>query len=244
MDKQAYPLGSLPAEIREENMGEISFSNHISNKKSAINSKAKLAGVAKHNLRKYHSQDYSRDNITLLYGTTNLMQDVKNVYRKEFDAALHEYNAKQTRPERRIGDYFEHVSETEQDMAVEVIIQCGDKKFWEQNSGDKIFMKQVYKQLLLKLQEYLPDFKIANAVIHFDEASPHMHVVGVPVGRGFKRGLSTKVSKRSVFTPQVLSEVLQDKMRADANYYMKAIFQQELRNFAVPRKRKREKTMT
>ena len=52
------------------------------------------------------------------------------------------------------------------DMAVEVIIQCGDKKFWEQNSGDKIFMKQVYKRLLLKLQEYLPDFKIANAVIH------------------------------------------------------------------------------
>ena len=50
---------------------------------------AKLAGAAKHNLRKYHSQDYSRDNITLLYGTTNLMQDVKNVYRKEFDAALH-----------------------------------------------------------------------------------------------------------------------------------------------------------
>ncbi len=210
-------------------MGEISFSNHISNKKSAINSKTKLAGVAKHNLRKYHSQDYSRDNITLLYGTANLMQDVKNVYRKEFDTALHEYNAKQTRPERRIGDYFEHVSETEQDMAVEVIIQCGDKKFWEQNSDDKIFMKQVYKQLLLKLQEYLPDFKVANAVVHFDEASPHMHVVGVPIGRGFKRGLSTKVSKRSVFTPQALSEVLQDKMRADASYYMKAIFQQEVR---------------
>ncbi len=210
-------------------MGEISFSNHISNKKSAINSKTKLAGVAKHNLRKYHSQDYSRDNITLLYGTANLMQDVKNVYRKEFDTALHEYNAKQTRPERRIGDYFEHVSETEQDMAVEVIMQCGDKKFWEQNSDDKIFMKQVYKQLLLKLQEYLPDFKVANAVVHFDEASPHMHVVGVPIGRGFKRGLSTKVSKRSVFTPQALSEVLQDKMRADASYYMKAIFQQEVR---------------
>ena len=210
-------------------MGEISFSNHISNKKSAINSKAKLAGVAKHNLRKYHSQDYSRDNITLLYGTTNLMQDVKDVYRKEFDAALHEYNTKQTRPERRINDYFEHVSETEQDMAVEIIIQCGDKGFWEQNMDDRIFMKQVYKQLLLKLQEYLPDFKIANAVIHFDEASPHMHVVGVPIGRGFKRGLSTKVSKRSVFTPQVLSEVLQDKMRADANHYMKAIFQQEVR---------------
>ena len=42
-------------------MGEISFSNHISNKKSAVNSKTKLVGVAKHNLRKYRSQDYSRD---------------------------------------------------------------------------------------------------------------------------------------------------------------------------------------
>ena len=63
----------------------------------------------------------------------------------------------------------------------------------------------------MKLQEYLPDFKIANAVVHFDEASPHMHVVGVTVGRGFKRGLSTKVSKCSVFT------------------HMKAIFQQEVR---------------
>ena len=74
-------------------MGEISSAT-ISAIRKAINSKAKLAGVAKHNLRKYHSQDYSRDNITLLYGTTNLMQDVKNVYRKEFDTALHEYNAK------------------------------------------------------------------------------------------------------------------------------------------------------
>jgi len=34
------------------------------------------------------------------------MQDVKDVYHREFDAALHEYNKKQTRPERRIGDYF------------------------------------------------------------------------------------------------------------------------------------------
>ncbi len=73
-----------------------------------------------------------------------------------YPAALHEYNTKQARPERRIDDYFEHVSDTEQDMAVEIIIQCGDKKFWEQNRDDRIFMKQVYKQLLLKLQEYLP----------------------------------------------------------------------------------------
>ncbi len=40
-----------------------------------------------------------------------------------------------------------------------------------------------------------------------------MQVVGVPVGRGFKRGLTTKVSKRSVFTQESLSKVLQGELR-------------------------------
>ena len=42
-------------------MGNISYTAHVSNKKSAITSKTKLAAVAKHNLRKYKSSDYSKD---------------------------------------------------------------------------------------------------------------------------------------------------------------------------------------
>ena len=57
-------------------MEKISYSAHISNKKSAINSKVKLAGVAKHNLRKYHSSDYSQKEVVLLYGTDNLMKEL------------------------------------------------------------------------------------------------------------------------------------------------------------------------
>lgn len=49
--------------------------------------------------------------------------------------------------------------------------------------------------------------------IHYDKASPHMHVVGVPVGKAFKRGLSTKVSKRSVFIQEILLKILQGKLR-------------------------------
>ncbi len=33
-------------------MNEVSYSAHISNGKSALNSKGRLSGVAKHNLRK------------------------------------------------------------------------------------------------------------------------------------------------------------------------------------------------
>lgn len=69
-------------------MEGISFTAHVSNKKSAITSKSKLAGVAKHNLRKYKSEEYSAENIFLIYGTDNLVQDVKAVYHQEFDEAV------------------------------------------------------------------------------------------------------------------------------------------------------------
>lgn len=210
-------------------MEQISYSAHISNKKSAITSKAKLAGVAKHNLRKYRSPDYSLEEVVLLHGTDNLVKDVKRVYREEFDEALKEYNAKQTREDRKIGDYFSHVSEKQQDMAVEIIFQIGDKEYWEENYFEREQINTVFQMMLDKLQELMPDFVVANAVVHYDEASPHMHVVGVPVGRDFKRGLSTKVSKRSVFTQETLSKVLQGELRDSAEVFVRWFFDAKLK---------------
>lgn len=135
------------------------------------------------------------------------------------------YNDNQKRTDRKIDDYFEHVSAKEQDMAVEIIFQIGDRKFWQENGGDKVYMQCIYEAMLSELQCKLPDFKIANAVIHMDEDSPHMHVVGVPVAIGFKKSLFKQVSKRSVFTPETLSKILQDELREFANqrvaYFMR-----------------------
>lgn len=209
-------------------MGNVSYSAHISNGKSAITSKKALTGVAKHNLRKYKSADYSSDNIRLIYGTTDLFQDVKRVYHREFDDVVKEYNSRQKREDRKIKDYFEHVAGLNQDMAVEIIFQCGDKKYWDEHWKNKNYMSEVFDYILECLQKLLPEFKIANAVIHFDEASPHMHVVGVPVWEGAKRGLSKKVSKRNVFTSQTLSVILQDKLRAEASYGFECYFKEQL----------------
>ena len=55
-----------------------------------------------------------------------------------------------------------------------------------------------------------------------------MHVVGIPVWEGAKRGLSKKVSKRNVFTPQTLSVILQDKLRAEASYGFECYFKEQL----------------
>lgn len=209
-------------------MGNVSYSAHISNGKSAITSKSKLLGVAKHNLRKYKSPEYSSDNILLLRGTEDLYQDVKNVYHQEFDEVVQQYNQKQKRADRRIGDYFEHVANLNQDMAVEIIFQCGDKEFWEEHTDKKEKMYNVYAYLLSTMEKLLPNFKVANAVIHFDEASPHMHVVGVPVWEGAKKGLAKKVSKRNVFTPESLSVILQDKLREEAGSCFKFNVKEEL----------------
>ena len=210
-------------------MEGISFTAHVSNKKSAITSKSKLAGVAKHNLRKYKSEEYSTDNIFLIYGTENLVQDVKAVYHQEFDEALKVYNENQTRADRKIEDYFEHVANKEQDMAVELIIQIGDRAYWQQHYENKCYMKKIYSMMLAELQYLLPEFVVANAVVHMDEDSPHMHVVGVPVATGYKKGLFKQVSKRKVFTKEVLSEVLQDELRAVANTKVRIAFDEQIR---------------
>ncbi|NLK71946.1 MAG: mobilization protein [Clostridiales bacterium] len=210
-------------------MEGISFTAHVSNKKSAITSKSKLAGVAKHNLRKYKSEEYSAENIFLIYGTDNLVRDVKAVYHQEFDEALKVYNENQARADRKIEDYFEHVANKEQDMAVEIIIQVGDRAYWKEHCENKVFMRRIYRMLLEELQYQLPQFVVANAVVHMDEDSPHMHVVGVPVGIGYKKGMSKQVSKRKVFTREVLSIVLQDKLRAFANQKAEIVLGEQIR---------------
>ena len=100
---------------------------------------------------------------------------------------------------------------------VEIIIQIGDREFWKQYDDMKSYIKLSYQIMLDKLMKILPQFVVANAVIHLDEDSPHMYIVGVSVADGYKKGLSKQVSKRKVFTKEVLSRVLQDELREVAN---------------------------
>ena len=73
-------------------------------------------------------------------------------------------------------------------------------------------MTNVYKQQVDNLEMLVPNFKIASAIIHYDETSPHMHIVGVPIKEKNKYGMDLQVGKSDVFTKDSL-KVLQDKMR-------------------------------
>lgn len=201
----------------------LSYSFHVGNKGHALTTIAKVSGASKHNLRKYKSESYNENSIVQLLGSDNILNDVKQIYHQEFDEAVKEYNSQQSRTDRKINDYIQHVSEQKQnDVAVEIIIQVGDKDFWKNKiSFEKMEMTQVFQSQLECLKHFCPNFKIANAVVHYDEASPHLHIIGVPVANGYKKGLSKRCAKTRIFTQQSLSD-LQDKMRSMAQLQMKS----------------------
>ena len=184
--------------------GTTSFSNN------AIQNANDLSRVNKHNLRYYDNQ---RELITTIYGTNDIIEDVKQVYLDEFEQARIEFNNKQTRNDRKIENYFQKVCDSQNDIACEIIIELGDMDFWQDKDNEYRYkMTDVYNEQIQDLVKILSTFKIANATIHFDETSPHMHVVGVPVIENCKRGMKKQVGKSQLFTKTLLSEI-QDKMR-------------------------------
>ena len=187
--------------------GNVSGGTSLSN--NAIQNANGLSKVNKHNLRDYDNQ---RELITTIYGTNDIVADVKQVYLDEFEQARIEYNSK-TRADRQVKDYFKKVCDSQNDIACEIIIELGDMDFWNDKDDEyKFKMVDVYREQIEDLVKIVPTFKIANATIHFDETSPHMHVVGVPIIENCKRGMKKQVGKSQLFTKTLLSEI-QDKMR-------------------------------
>lgn len=162
-------------------------------------------------MRKY---DEEQDWICTIKGTSSIVEDTKNLYFELFEEARIKYNEKQKRNDRKIENYFNHISnDNKRDLACEIIIGLGDMDFRaEQDDEFKKKMIQVYKEQILDLENVVPNFKIANATIHFDESSPHLHIVGVPFKDGSKNGMERQVVKSDVFTTDSLRSI-QDQMR-------------------------------
>ena len=207
----------------------LSYSFHIGSKKHAITSLKKLESVSKHNLRKFQSKIFDGSKNELLIGSNDLVKDTKKFYNDFFKNALDEYNSKQKRSDRKIKNYFNHVcDDVQKHIAVECIIQVGGYDFWEnKNLDERKKMTPIFKNQIEKLQKELPNFKIINAVIHYDEACPHVQLVGVPIKENCKRGLAVQVSKTSNFNKESL-EVLQAKMRENIENEMQEIYGKDI----------------
>lgn len=120
-------------------------------------------------------------------------KDIRQVYKEVFGKALAEYNANQVakkHPERQKKDYYSAVCHDKKTEPFrEAVVQIGNKDKqlprWESN--------EILQKFLKRFQENNPQLVVVGAYIHNDEATPHMHIVYVPVAT-YSKGLKKRVS--------------------------------------------------
>ena len=123
-----------------------------------------------------------------------IQEDIRDLYKREFGEALENYNAKQRRSDRKIKDYYKHIEASKKTSTQqEMIIQIGDKDDFLNNENREV-ANTILQEWFHDFEKRNPNLKVYNAVIHNDEASPHMHLNFVPVASGYKRGLEKQVA--------------------------------------------------
>lgn len=129
-------------------------------------------------------------------------KDLKQLYQEEFSEALGTYNDKQKRSDRKIKDYYNHIKSSKKTaLQQEMIVQVGERDDFSDKANIEL-ANEVLKEWFDGFQARNPNLKVYNAVIHNDEASPHMHLNFVPVASGYKRGLEKQVAFDRAITQQ------------------------------------------
>ena len=159
-------------------------------------------GSVNHNDRKFTAQnvDKERTKNNVVYCNEN----IRTVYHKLFDDAVKRYNAKQTRSDRIIKNYYKKISqESKQEKPfTEIIIQIGDKDNIGAETENGQLAKKILDDYMKGFQERNPNLYVFSAHLHMDEATPHLHIDFVPFTTGSKRGLDTRVSMKGALKQQ------------------------------------------
>ena len=158
-------------------------------------------GSVSHNSRKFHAKntDPERSHLNVTY----CQENIKAVYHELFDEALERYNAKQTRADRRIENYYEKIRSGKQEKPFhEIILQVGNKDDMSADSDEGRLAAAVLDEYIRAFQERNPNLRVFSAHLHMDEATPHLHIDFVPFTTGSKRGLDTRVSLKQALAAQ------------------------------------------
>ena len=150
-------------------------------------------GTVNHNSRKFHAKntDPERSHLNVEYCNEN----IKDVYHELFDEALARYNAKQTRKDRRIDNYYEKIDASKQEKTFhEIILQVGNKDDMNAATENGRLAAKVLDEYMRDFRQRNPMLRVFSAYLHMDEATPHLHIDFVPFTTGSKRGLETRVS--------------------------------------------------
>lgn len=146
-------------------------------------------------------------------GEFEIWRDEKpqDAYERIFGEALKEYNDKQSRTDRKIDNYYNHIEKSKQQHPVyEIITQVGSKD----NPVDRNTCKEILHEYYSNWDERNPNLILIGAYFHGDEKGQvHLHSDYVPVAE-YAKGLSLRTGlnkaleaqgyeKRGKDTPQI-----------------------------------------
>ena len=161
-------------------------------------------GSLAHNNREFifKNVDPKRTRDNVIY----VSQSIDDAYERCFGKATEEFNAKQKRADRKIkGSYFKYlfgedasakrartvlISSDKRKSFYEDLVQIGDKDDSGVGSQDGKLVAQCLDEYMKGFRKRNTSFYVFNAVMHCDEATPHLHIDYIPVGDySKKRGM-------------------------------------------------------
>lgn len=157
-------------------------------------------GSIRHNNRKFTADnvDPNRSHLNQYF----IIQPINEAYEQCFGEALAEYNAAQKRADRKKGDYISEIKNSGNGEKVfyETVVQIGTMM----NTGvvgedglirpDAMEAAKILTEYVESFKERNPNLYLFNAVLHMDEATPHLHLDYIPVATGYKNGLKVRNS--------------------------------------------------
>jgi hypothetical protein len=155
-----------------------------------------------HNLREKIADnvDAARIDNNVIY----VQDDVREVYEELFGDALEAYNAMQTRRDRKIHDYFEHIENGDREEAYyEAVVQFGCIKSAPIGSSAGEVSKKMLDEYMRGFEARNKNLRVFCGVLHTDETCYHLHINFIPFyTQGRQKGLSKGVSMKAALIEQ------------------------------------------
>ena len=154
----------------------------------------------------HNNREFVADNVDVFRTPDNITfvcQPIGEAYDQLFAESTERYNAKQKRNDRKVhGSYYEHLfgvkpcnnvrtAADKRKSFYEDVVRIGKHEDSGYGTEDFQLVADCLKEYMEGFQNRNPNFYVFNAVLHMDEATPHLHIDYIPVGH-YKRGQDTQ----------------------------------------------------
>ncbi len=171
---------------------------------------------------RHNNRDFFADNVDverISWNRTYKKESLEEAYEYCFGDALREYNEKQTRSDRKKGNYINEIKNSGNNEKVfyENVVQIGtviDTGVLDADGNvtvDAQKAAEVLEEYARTFQERNPNLYLFNAVLHMDEATPHLHLDYIPVAHGYKKGMKTRNSLTKAFQEMGFDKAMDKK---------------------------------